>query len=378
VASTSPLNVSTRAGEGHEQGLVGRLLAGLHEESCTFQAASLAESTKRQYSYHVAYFAKFCVALGLEHEFAEPSETTVCLYCALLARSVKATTVRQYLKGLKDCYRGAGISEFADPAVWHKLYRQLKGTDRLKQSEVKKKLPITPGMLEAFARMCDPTSPVQAASVAMALIAFFGFFRKSNVSVDSDSVWSDGKCLKFSDITVDTKAYALRVVAPGSKTRQTGPAPAIYIGGMRGHPLDPVAWWCAHVAASGVPPDASMGAFAFLHPEHGERVPMRHKHVTIVAKEAAALVGADAREAGGHSFRRGGATWAFQQGVPEVLVQRQGDWRSGAYKEYIVLSREQALLTTDAMFKGMDVLRSEWRSVRMALAVDPGEHTVAV
>src|SRR4051794_1104850 len=30
----------------------------------------------------------------------------------------------------------------------------------------------------------------------------------------------------------------------------------------------------------------------------------------------------------GHSFRRGGATFAFQCGVPASLIKLQGDWRS--------------------------------------------------
>ena len=37
----------------------------------------------------------------------------------------------------------------------------------------------------------------------------------------------------------------------------------------------------------------------------------------------------------GHSFRRGGANWAFQCGVPGELIQVFGDWSSEAYKSYL-------------------------------------------
>ena len=37
----------------------------------------------------------------------------------------------------------------------------------------------------------------------------------------------------------------------------------------------------------------------------------------------------------GHSFRRGGATWAFQAGLPGELIQISGDWASDAYKQYL-------------------------------------------
>jgi integrase len=37
----------------------------------------------------------------------------------------------------------------------------------------------------------------------------------------------------------------------------------------------------------------------------------------------------------GHSFRRGGASFALEAGANPELVQAQGDWRSEAYKLYI-------------------------------------------
>ncbi len=39
-----------------------------------------------------------------------------------------------------------------------------------------------------------------------------------------------------------------------------------------------------------------------------------------------------------HSFRRGGATLAFQAGIPSELIQLQGDWKSEAYKKYLTFS----------------------------------------
>jgi hypothetical protein len=39
-----------------------------------------------------------------------------------------------------------------------------------------------------------------------------------------------------------------------------------------------------------------------------------------------------------HSFRRGGATLAAQTGISSSLIQLMGDWKSDAYKKYIVCS----------------------------------------
>ena len=40
----------------------------------------------------------------------------------------------------------------------------------------------------------------------------------------------------------------------------------------------------------------------------------------------------------GHSFRRGGATFAFAGEVPGELIQLHGDWASDAYLRYLDVS----------------------------------------
>ena len=45
-----------------------------------------------------------------------------------------------------------------------------------------------------------------------------------------------------------------------------------------------------------------------------------------------------------HSFRRSGATWAFQSGVSSELIQLQGDWKSDAYRHYLTFSLDDKLM----------------------------------
>ena len=39
-----------------------------------------------------------------------------------------------------------------------------------------------------------------------------------------------------------------------------------------------------------------------------------------------------------HALRRGGASWAFSCGLPELAIKLMGDWASSAYKNYIDLT----------------------------------------
>jgi len=47
------------------------------------------------------------------------------------------------------------------------------------------------------------------------------------------------------------------------------------------------------------------------------------------------MIGVDPAKYSGHSFRRGGATFAHRLGVDPLLIKRMGDWRSDAYRRYI-------------------------------------------
>ena len=40
----------------------------------------------------------------------------------------------------------------------------------------------------------------------------------------------------------------------------------------------------------------------------------------------------------GHSFHRGGCSFAFQLGILPLLIKLRGDWKSNAYERYVFIS----------------------------------------
>ena len=44
-----------------------------------------------------------------------------------------------------------------------------------------------------------------------------------------------------------------------------------------------------------------------------------------------------------HSFRRGGASWAFSSEISSELIQLYGDWKSDAYKNYLRFNFEDKI-----------------------------------
>eukprot|EP00892_Ulva_mutabilis_P008876 jgi/Ulvmu1/6360/UM029_0068.1 len=140
-----------------------------------------------------------------------------------------------------------------------------------------------------------------------------------------------------------------------SKTRQLGAAPPpVQSAGLLGHPLDPVAARLEHLRLNRLEGTAMQvhPAFSYLRTNQ-VAVPMLHADLVHAAKSMAGLQGVDTESVAGHSFRRGGVSHAFRAGVPDVLIQRQCDWQSMRYREYLTLPAAKALEATRAMYSLM-------------------------
>ena len=55
-------------------------------------------------------------------------------------------------------------------------------------------------------------------------------------------------------------------------------------------------------------------------------------------KASLSAIGVNAMHFSSHSFRRGGATFAFCPDAPTTFIKAQGDWKSDAYLVYLTLS----------------------------------------
>ena len=118
--------------------------------------------------------------------------------------------------------------------------------------------------------------------------------------------------------------------------------------------LDVVWAWRNHTRVNGQPADVTRPAVtAQLRSEGGGAIAVSHSALVGACKQMALGAGLRPGQYASHSLRRGGACYAFQMGVPEALIQRQGDWKSACYKEYLELSREQHLACSRRMLQGV-------------------------
>ena len=81
---------------------------------------------------------------------------------------------------------------------------------------------------------------------------------------------------------------------------------------------------------------------------------LKSQFVSVFRSRVQRLGVSDFSKFRGHSFRRGGATWAFRSGVPGELIQVYGDWASDAYKIYLEFSEDARLRVARRMISAFD------------------------
>jgi len=302
----------------------------LHQDLKVTKRAAFAEGThKNHLTQWRAYFA-FCFYFDLE---ALPASLqTICLFCVFLGRTLTASSVRNYLSGVKFLHVASGFD--FPPLSSFMIKLTLRGIERGKLHCPSRAPPVTPAILRLIVQPAFlVSSSAEDITFSCAfLFAFFLFSRISNLVPASVQSFDPRKALLRGDIL--PAEHGLVVVFRWSKTNQTGSRRLVLpLVRVPNSSLCPVAMFqrmCSLLPAGPTAP-------AFVLPS------ISGKLSPVTKSQFVQTFRARLRSAGvpnwasfrGHSFRRGGANWAFTSGVPGEMVQVFGDWSSDAYKCYL-------------------------------------------
>ncbi len=114
-----------------------------------------------------------------------------------------------------------------------------------------------------------------------------------------------------------------------------------------GNILCPVSAFKAMIQA--VPaPDSGPG---FVLPTCSDLIPVSYYMFQTFLKSCLAGVSLQADKFSSHSFRAGGASWAFRVQVPMELIKMQGNWASSAFLLYLDMIADQRLKVAQRMLQ---------------------------
>lgn len=300
---------------------------GLQREVEFYRAQCWAPSTRRAYGVHRRTYLAFCNSIGMP---PVPATTNLlCMYAAFLARKLCFKSIKQYLNIVRILHLEWDLPS---PLVdnFH-LHSTLQGIKRHKGDATRRKAPMTPQMLLVLQSRLDLSKAEDAAIWAAALVMFFSLLRRSNVLPSSPSSFDTLKHLRQRDLTFTTQGLVLKV--RWSKTIQFRDRELnIPLCRLRHHPLCPTtAMFLALSFTPAAPPDGP----ALVLPSGSSYRPLTAGRFVEVVQHKLRQAGIT-QDIGGHSFRRGGATWAYNSGVAIDTIRQLGDWRSNAYTAYTI------------------------------------------
>ena len=270
-----------------------------------------------------AYF-KFCRAYNL---LAFPvTEQVYWLYLAFLVGSFSSyNSVINYLSCLKqvNLYLGADVKFFASPE--NGFLKQ--ASKRVLAKSPARKLPITVDILLAIFKCLDFRLPLHVSMWAILLVAFFSLLRKSNLvpttlaDVASNSATHLGMCdVSFHQDLCILQVYKTKTIQFRQRALQ------IVLPFIPHSVLCPVSALQHHLANF---TQNNRAPLFTIHTPAGFK-PVTGHHFTKFLKSCIVNIGLDPTQYSPHSFRRGGATFAFNAGASPLFIKFLGDWSSDA------------------------------------------------
>lgn len=303
------------------------LTVRLDEEVAFYRSHTFAPSTSRTYSAQKLAYLEFCNAINIQP--IPLSQHDLGRYIAYLSRRLCFSSIRQYLNVVRILHVEAGLGNPLEKN-WY-VTSILKGVRRIKGDSSNQKLPITLEILAKMFAKLDLTCSFDRTFWTACLVAFFSFFRKSNLLIPSVELFDPARHLCATDVLFEPQGVML--VIRWSKVIQFRerilhiPLPRI-----------PDSMFCPSNALLGMSlecPNDSVPVPLFRYKVGGKYVPLTQITFTSKLHSVLNTLGFPAGKFSGHSFRRAGAQFALQCGLPVDLIKIQGDWRSNACERYL-------------------------------------------
>jgi hypothetical protein len=286
-----------------------------------------------------------------------------------MARSLKYKTITNYISmGVRIFHIKHNLPYIGIET--HRIKAALAGVRRIKGDETSHKLPITVEMLEKIAERLDPGQPNDQCYWACCTIAFFCLLRKGNLTATKrEGAERDTHVARRGDLSTDKSGCILLSFTHTKTIQFRERTMTVVLPRLMDKPeLCPTRALCRYLRTSA---EAQSDILLQKQDDDGTWVPYTYGDFMARLKADLKAIGEKPEAYAGHSFRRGGATWALKIGIPEVVVKPLGDWKSDAYMRYIQVDTEVRKKAAQAMAVATRALTAAARAVAAKRAPPP-------
>ena len=324
-------------------------LSNLDTDLRKSKQAAFATSTQKNLKTQWRTYLSFCIYFSLT--YLPATTKTISLYTQFLSRSFKSVnSILNYVNGVRLLHLYSGF-EFEHLHIFE--YNLLiRGLKRLNPHIPHRVMPITPEILLDIVRFLDLSKDFDLAIWCSFLTCFYLMARKSSIIPSSNKEFDIKKHITRKDIVL-TDGYLI-VTLKYSKTIQCGDrilsVPIVAIPNSPLCLLHSYVRLCEMVKATDLSP-------AFCYKLNKQICTITHSLFTSTLRKLLKQARYNDKMYSGHSFRRGGATWAFKSNVPGEFIQIIGDWSSDCYKIYLDTTFETKLEIANRIKTSIEKIR---------------------
>jgi site-specific recombinase XerD len=289
----------------------------------SYLAASQTTSTRRAYARDVAAWRTWCAGRDLTALPADP--LAVAAWLAHLADAGHAPRyVARRLSALNDAHRTAGHPAPGNSEGVRRTLAGIRRTAARAGHRPRRARALDTATVRALVEDL-PDTLAGRRDRALILLGYALGLRAS------DLVW-----LRIEDLTPAGHG-GLDVLLRFSKTDQEGAGETLALAeGVRGAtcPVRAVRGWTAALAARGITSGPLFRSVGKGATQRLGATPLTTRSIDLILQRTAARAGIAVEGLSPHSLRRGFATTAYAQGVPEKEISRTGRWRSLVVRSY--------------------------------------------
>lgn len=242
-----------------------------------------------------------------------------------------------YMNGISPKVIGNYISSIRTMCAWydidhgalshHKVFLLLRSfkINNLSQPTVRGIFDI-PTLQKISESCCNSYDPPLFRSIF--LVAFYGFFRMSNIAPHSASAFDPSRHFLRQDVIFSPPGVHIRV--KWSKTQQNRQEVKwTQLPKVQNQILCPVTALHSLLTSRPLSPRAPL----FFCKAANQSI--HDTKIRDILRTILQTLGITHQGHGFHAFRRSGASWAFDNNIPIEQIMAHGSWRSGAIWEYL-------------------------------------------
>ncbi len=294
-----------------------------------YVAAAQARSTRESYARDLRAWQAWCAERSLPSTLP-PDPLAVAAWLASMADDgCSPSYVGRRLSALNDACRGAGHPAPGENEGVRRTLAGIRRTAARAGRRPRRARAVDTATVRALVEDL-PDGLAGLRDRALVLVGFALGLRASDLCA-----------LRIEDLTPAGHG-GLDVLLRYSKTDQDGAGETLALAeGVRAAtcPVRAVGAWRAALAGRGVTTGPLFRSVGKGRTERLGATALTTRSVDLVLRRAAARAGVPAEGLSPHSLRRGFATTAYAQGVPEKEISRTGRWRSLVVRSYDASSR---------------------------------------